>query len=135
MKVCLYCIKPLDNVRSIYCSNKCQNDLQYESYVKDWKLGLKDGGRGKVTRNFSGHIIRYLRETHGDRCKICGWNTRHPTTGRIPLEIDHIDGNSENNRPENLQLLCPNCHSLTSNYRNLNSGKGREWRRLKYIRT
>ena len=35
---------------------------------------------------------------------------------RIPLEIHHIDGDCTNNKMENLQLLCPNCHSLTSNF-------------------
>lgn len=43
----------------------------------------------------------------------------------IPLEIDHIDGNSENNSEENLRLICPNCHSLTATYKGANRGKGR----------
>ncbi len=41
------------------------------------------------------------------------------------LEIDHIDGNSDNNSEENLRLVCPNCHSLTSTYRGTNRGNGR----------
>lgn len=35
----------------------------------------------------------------------------------IPLEVHHIDGNHYNNDITNLQLLCPNCHSLTDNFR------------------
>ena len=46
-------------------------------------------------------------------------------TNTLPLEIDHIDGNSENNSEENLRLICPNCHSLTANYRGANRGNGR----------
>ncbi len=38
----------------------------------------------------------------------------------IPLELEHIDGNSSNNLLENLELLCPNCHSLTDTYRGKN---------------
>ena len=38
----------------------------------------------------------------------------------IPLELEHIDGNHYNNKLENLTLLCPNCHALTSTYRGRN---------------
>lgn len=35
----------------------------------------------------------------------------------IPLETHHRDGDNFNNEIENLELLCPNCHSFTENYR------------------
>ncbi len=35
----------------------------------------------------------------------------------IPLELHHVDGNRKNNNLSNLQLLCPNCHAQTDNYR------------------
>jgi 5-methylcytosine-specific restriction endonuclease McrA len=38
----------------------------------------------------------------------------------IPLELDHIDGNSDNNELSNLRILCPNCHARTSTYRGKN---------------
>ena len=40
----------------------------------------------------------------------------------IPLELDHINGVHDDHRPENLQLLCPNCHALTPTYRGRNKG-------------
>lgn len=40
----------------------------------------------------------------------------------IPLELDHINGQRHDNRLENLQLLCPNCHALTPTYRGKNKG-------------
>lgn len=53
------------------------------------------------------------------KCEKCGnneWNNQP-----IPLELHHINGNSYDNRLENLQLLCPNCHAQTNNYRGKNS--------------
>lgn len=51
-------------------------------------------------------------------CNSCGlteWLNKP-----IPLELEHKDGNSSNNKLENLELLCPNCHSFTSTYRGKN---------------
>lgn len=57
-----------------------------------------------------------------DRCALCG--TPPVWRGRpLPLEVDHIDGSWRNNRPENLRLLCPSCHSVTDTYRGRNKGK------------
>ena len=51
----------------------------------------------------------------------CGWCEKNKKTGNIPIQLEHIDGHSENNSLDNLKLLCPNCHSLTPTYgRNLN---------------
>ncbi len=72
--------------------------------------------------------MRFLLEKHGERCSRCGWNKKNTNTGKVPLEVDHIDGIADNNSEDNLRLLCPNCHALTPNFRNLNKGKGREWR-------
>lgn len=50
------------------------------------------------------------------QCEECGWCGRAPT-GHIPIELDHINGNRYDHRIENLRILCPNCHSMTSTYR------------------
>lgn len=40
---------------------------------------------------------------------------------KIPLELEHVNGDRFDNQIENLTLLCPNCHALTSTYRGKNS--------------
>lgn len=133
MKYCVSCNKEIPN-RNKYCNNSCQSDFSYKSYIKVWLHGGKNGSRGLVAKNLSGHIIRYLREKSEGKCTICGWNEENKITGRVPLEIDHIDGDSDNNLLDNLRLICPNCHSLTATYRNLNNGNGRKWRKAKYLK-
>jgi 5-methylcytosine-specific restriction endonuclease McrA len=68
----------------------------------------------------------YLILIYGNKCMECGWDKINPKTGKVPIQLEHIDGNSENNKLENLKLLCPNCHSLTPTYGALNKGKGRK---------
>ena len=48
---------------------------------------------------------------------------------KLSLQIDHIDGNCENNKPDNLRLLCPNCHTQTDTWGIKNKNIGR--RKLK----
>lgn len=40
----------------------------------------------------------------------------------IPLELEHVNGISNDHRQENLTILCPNCHALTPTYRGRNNG-------------
>ena len=58
-------------------------------------------------------------------CEICGWAERAPD-GRIPVELDHINGDKNDNRIENLRILCPNCHSLQPTHRGLNKRSHRK---------
>lgn len=44
-------------------------------------------------------------------CEECKWS-KYSKDGRLPLELDHIDGNNTNNELSNLRVLCPNCHAL-----------------------
>lgn len=49
-----------------------------------------------------------------DYCEECGFIAVH----RVQLDVDHIDGNHQNNNPSNLQTLCANCHRLKTQMSN-----------------
>ncbi len=135
MKKCTQCdVILLDRHKIKFCSNRCQWDYQYYVFIESWRSGTKSGSVGISAITMSNHIRRYLVKKNGNSCSMCGWDKVHPITSKVPLEIDHIDGNSENNSEHNLRLLCPNCHSLTPYFRNLNRGRGRKWRMDKYNR-
>lgn len=66
-------------------------------------------------------VKRKIIKDRSHQCEEC-----HLTTWRdnlIPLELHHKDGDRTNNLEDNLQLLCPNCHALTKNYRGKNIKK------------
>lgn len=60
-------------------------------------------------------------------CEMCGW-AQKSLDGRLPLELDHINGDSSDNRLENLRVLCPNCHSLQPTHRGRNRKLKVRWR-------
>ena len=109
-----------------FCNNDCQQRHQYAKFIENWKSGLEDGtiGRGK-TLSTSSHIKRYMKEKYGDSCSRCGFDKKHPDDGKSIIELEHLDGDASNNREENLILLCPNCHALSSTYRGRNKGNGK----------
>lgn len=121
--LCHGCTNEVARPGYLYCSNRCQQEYQHEEYVRAWLNGEKDGAKGVV--EVSDHVRRWIKETQGEQCCLCGWAERNPHTGRIPLHLDHIDGDWKNNRPSNLRLLCPNCHALTATYGSQNRGSGR----------
>lgn len=120
---CMNCGKEVNRGGCLYCSNKCQLDFQYKLWVEAWLMGALD----KTTsgNGVSGHIRRFFMEKTSSKCQKCGWGEINQKSGTIPLEMNHIDGNWLNNHIDNLELICPNCHSLTHNHKALNRGRGR----------
>ena len=66
----------------------------------------------KVSRSVLALRLKEMREWKCDCCGVAEWMGKP-----ISLEIHHIDGDVLNNCLDNLQILCPNCHSQTDNWR------------------
>lgn len=128
MGQCQFCGKETNNPK--FCSSTCQQNMMYQDYIRRWKEGLENGIKGDY--QISGYIRRYLFEKYDGKCARCGWHETNPYTKKIPLEIEHIDGNYMNNNEDNLILLCPNCHSQTATYKGANKGNGRQQRKKYY---
>ena len=58
----------------------------------------------------------HLKAKQCERCGLTKWLGLD-----IPLEIHHKNGDNRDNRIENLEILCPNCHALTDSYRGKNN--------------
>ena len=106
----------LDTSHFDYRSAKGRNGRHYKRQLKnrtDDEI-FRYGAKVKVMNLKREYIRRVLQ---GDaHCEICGlreWNGKE-----LMFQIHHIDGNHRNHVIENLQLLCPNCHSQTDNYSN-----------------
>lgn len=124
--LCRQCGVETARPTTVYCSNVCQLEFQHDEFIGRWLAGEITG---TISDGASDHIRVWLFRRCGEQCEQCGWSQLNPVTKRVPLEIDHIDGDYTNNYCLNLRLLCPNCHSLTPTYKNLNKGKGRAFRR------
>lgn len=117
---CLYCGKELTVYGQFkFCSQKCNQDKRWEMQ----KTELERAGGTTLVRAAK----KYLRDVRGEKCEICGiteW------MGQIvPLVMDHIDGNAENNLFTNLRLVCGNCDMQLPTYKSKNKGNGRLWRK------
>ena len=125
-KICTQCQQPYSGRGAKFCGQKCRRLHQYETFIKDWKTGKTSGNSKGGGQSVSIFIRRYLFEKFDFKCSKCGWAKKNQKTNKVPLTIDHKDGNSLNSSESNLDLLCPNCHSLTPTYGALNKGRGRK---------
>ena len=66
---------------------------------------------------------RIMLEQKG-HCNKCGLNEWQGEP--IALELEHKDGDNQNNSRDNLECLCPNCHATTDTWRGRNKNRGRK---------
>lgn len=115
IRYCLWCSRETKNGKC--CNNTCNANYQA-------MLAVENGTATNVKAK------RYLLATYGKKC----WKCKNTEWNKLPitLELEHVDGNSSNNSLNNLEILCPNCHSQTSTYKAKNKGNGRHSRRERY---
>ena len=90
-----------------YCSNRCQM-----FHSRQLRVECGEGSHRQVRQ--------YLIERDIYECVKCG-NKGEWMGEKLPLQLDHINGINKDNRLENYQWLCPNCHCQTKTWGNPNS--------------
>ena len=117
------------------CNDELKNNVSESTRFCKRDCYLDHRKNERIKKIISGDVVdlsaskKFLIEKNGEKCEICDWNEKNKKTNKVPIQLDHINGNPEDNRIENLRLLCPNCHSLTETYGALNIGFGRKNRR------
>ena len=77
--------------------------------------------RGKSRQSVKHRLIRAgILENRCQECGLSEWRGR-----RLSIQIDHVNGIKNDNRLENLRMLCPNCHSQTETFAGYNKARSR----------
>lgn len=109
--------------------NSSQNSKDRQAWSRGKTLFSFDDVFCANSRFSTGTLKKYLLHygIKEDKCDICGINKWQEKP--ITLQVHHIDGNPRNNVVDNLQLLCPNCHSQTDTFSGRNKSKF-DWDRI-----
>ena len=97
-----------------------QQSKENRAYSDFSNVFVENGMHGNSVIN---RIIKDYDIIPYDKCWMCGLSEW--INGKLTLELDHINGISNDHRIENLRFLCPNCHSQTDTFRGRNINNGR----------
>lgn len=130
-KFCLFCGKEIigGDCRKKFCNNSCAasyNNKKRGKHSEETKnkiaLSMQEKNKEhKIVKNKkSSYKVKHIKDrlfrdgVKEYKCEICGissWNGKD-----LVLQLHHINGNHYDNDIDNLQILCPNCHSQTDNF-------------------
>jgi len=125
-----------------FCSRKCanshskiwncdfcdQNFPNRKIFYQHRKLHFQEKKFLRGKQIFEKHLIQNIRPPSNlrerlinfgykeDKCEKCGWANKFSGDKYSRCQLHHKDGNAHNNMLNNLEILCPNCHSLTNNW-------------------
>lgn len=142
MKQCPKCGKE-HSKSGTYCSRTCANSRVFSEEARlkkslalkgkpatrkvqnldQWRENIKQSWLNKYNSTPFDQLgmenrRRRVFEEQNHCCNKCGISEWQGV--KIPLELEHKDGNNQNNNRENLEGLCPNCHSITDTWRGRN---------------
>ncbi len=125
---CINCEGLTINVK--YCSALCRS--QYEKKIVVEAIEIT----GILPTDISGGIKigakRYLIEKRGRACEHCKNNEWMGVP--IPIEFHHKNGNPDDNKETNIQILCSNCHAITLTHRGRNKNGNGRWSKKNKVR-